>query len=60
MSFLFFKELDITFQGLIDEIKEDFSEEKIISVNSKNDSEEKQLIINNLEEKNNEYRGICC
>ena len=54
----YFKKLDITLQGLIDEIKEDFSEEKIISVNSKNDSEEKQLVINNLEEKNNEYRGV--
>ena len=31
----YFKSLDITSQGLIDEIREDFSEDKIISVNSK-------------------------
>ncbi|WP_407268080.1 DEAD/DEAH box helicase family protein [Tenacibaculum maritimum] len=54
----YFKSLDISLQGLIDEIREDFSEDKIISVNSKNDSNDKQIVINSLEDKENEYRGV--
>jgi len=54
----YFKKLNISLQGLIDELKEDFSEDKIISINSKNDSYEKQIIINRLEEKDNEYRAV--
>ncbi len=54
----YFEKLDISLQGLIDEIKEDFSEDKIISVNSKNDSNEKQIVINSLEDHNNEYRAV--
>lgn len=54
----YFKELNISLQGLIDEIKEDFSEDKIISVNSKNDTDDKQIVINSLEDNNNEYRAV--
>ncbi len=54
----YFKELDISFQGLIDEIKDDFSEDKIISINSKNDNIEKQLLINSLEKQTNEIRAV--
>ncbi len=54
----YFKELGISLENLIDEIKDDFSEEKIISVNSKNDSNEKQIVINSLEDENNEYRAV--
>lgn len=54
----YFKELKISLQGLIDEIKEDFSEDKIISVNSKNDTDDKQIVINSLEDNNNEYRAV--
>ena len=54
----YFKKLNISLQGLIDELKEDFSHEKIISINSKNDSFEKQIVINRLEEKDNEYRAV--
>ncbi|WP_262733640.1 DEAD/DEAH box helicase family protein [Gaetbulibacter sp. NE] len=54
----YFKELNISSQGLIDEIKEDFSEDKIVSVNSKNDSDEKQITINTLEDNNNEIRAV--
>ncbi|WP_417372156.1 DEAD/DEAH box helicase family protein [Gelidibacter japonicus] len=54
----YFQELDISPQGIIDEIKEDFSEDKIISVNSKNDTDEKQIVINSLEDHNNEYRAV--
>ena len=54
----YFKKLNISLQGLADEIKEDFADEKIISVNSKNDSDAKQITINTLEDFNNEYRAV--
>jgi type III restriction enzyme len=54
----YFKNLGISHQGLIDEIKENFSDDKIISVNSKNDTDEKQIVINSLEDKSNEYRAV--
>lgn len=54
----YFTSLKISSQGLIDEIREDFSEEKIISVNSKNDTGEKQIVINSLEDYENEYRAV--
>lgn len=48
----------ISLANLIEEIKEDFSEEKQISVNSKEESEVKQIAINSLEDEGNEYRVI--
>jgi type III restriction enzyme len=46
----------ISLENLIIELKEDFSEEKLISVNSKEDSEAKQLAVNSLE--TNQYRAV--
>jgi len=57
-AFTFFKDNDITFENLVREIKEDFSEEKCIAVNSKADSEEKQIKVNTLEAEHNETRVI--
>lgn len=57
-AFSYFDSLGISTSNLIDELKDDFSEEKIISVNSKNDSEQKQLVINSLEDTGNEYRVV--
>lgn len=57
-AFNFFDSLGISASNLIDELKDDFSEEKIVSVNSKNDSDVKQLIINSLEDKSNECRVV--
>ena len=57
-AFHFFKASDITNENLVREIKEDFSKEKCIAVNSKADSEEKQIKVNTLEEENNEIRVI--
>jgi type III restriction enzyme len=54
----YFESLNISYQNLIDEIKEDFSEDKIISVNSKDDTDDKQITINSLEDLDNEYRAI--
>jgi type III restriction enzyme len=49
---------NISLDNLIAEIKEDFSEDKVISVNSKEESVEKQIAVNTLEDENNEYRAI--
>jgi type III restriction enzyme len=54
----YFETNGVTIENLIQELKEDFSEDKCISVDSKSDSEEKQLIINSLEDENNEYRAV--
>lgn len=54
----YFESLNISIQSLIDELKEDFSEDKIISVNSKNDTDEKQITINSLEDIDNEFRAV--
>ncbi len=57
-AFAFFKDNAITYDNLVREIKADFSEEKCIAVNSKADSEEKQIKINTLESEHNETRVI--
>lgn len=51
-------DLHLTTQELIAEIKEDFSDEKCISVNSKEDKGTYQLQINSLEDRNNMIRCI--
>jgi type III restriction enzyme len=57
-AFAFFKDNGVTYENLVREIKEDFSEEKCIAVNSKADSEEKQIKVNTLEAEHNETRVI--
>ena len=57
-AFDYFKQERITLGNLVKEIKEDFAENKCLSVNSKDDSEEKQLIVNSLEDYCNQYRAI--
>jgi len=54
----FFEENKLSYENLALELKEDFSESRCIEVNSKNDSIEKQLILNSLEDQDNEYRAI--
>lgn len=56
--FSYFEANSISFENLIAEIKEDFGPNKCISVNSKEESEEKQIAVNTLEDPNNEYRAI--
>lgn len=48
----------ITLDNLATELKADFSEDKLIVVNSKEESEVKQLAVNSLEAPNNEYRAV--
>ncbi|TXK74537.1 DEAD/DEAH box helicase family protein [Mesonia sp. HuA40] len=56
--FKYFDSKNITTENLITELKEDFSKNNCIAVDSKNDSDEKQLIVNSLEDEDNEYRAI--
>src|SRR3989338_5384232 len=49
-AFDFLKNEGVTYEILVREIKGDFAEEKCIAVNSKEDSEEKQIIVNMLNE----------
>jgi type III restriction enzyme len=57
-AFEYFKREHITFENLVTELKEDFSEEKCMLLDSENIDEEKQLRLNSLEDKNNEIRAI--
>ncbi len=57
-AFNYFQKENITFDNLIKELQEDFSEEKIMLLDSENVDEEKQLKLNSLESKNNEIRAI--
>lgn len=57
-AFLYFDNHNITLENLLSEIQEEFGKEKCVSVNSKNDSEEKQLLVNSLEDQNNEIRVV--
>ena len=56
--FSYLEENHISLDNFVDELKEDFSEEKLISVDSKDESEAKQLAVNSLEDENNHYRAI--
>lgn len=57
-AFNYFEKRNITFDNLVTELKEDFSEEKCMLLDSNNIDEEKQLKLNSLEDKNNEIRTI--
>ena len=56
--FAYFTAHSITMENLVIELKEDFSEDKLISVNSKEESEAKQLAVNSLEDVRNEFRAV--
>jgi type III restriction enzyme len=56
--FKYFKNEGITFDNLIAELKEDFSEEKCILLDSENIDKERQIKLNSLEDYNNEIRAI--
>ena len=57
-AFAYFDNQKISLENLVAELKEDFGQTKCLSVNSKEDSEEKQLIVNSLEDKDNEVRVV--
>jgi type III restriction enzyme len=57
-AFRFFAENNISLDNLALELKSDFSEEKALSVDSKSDSEEYQILVNSLEDPSNEIRVV--
>lgn len=57
-AFDYFEENNITLENLIKELQEDFGNEKCVSVDSLSESEEKQILVNTLEDKNNEVRAV--
>ncbi|MCD6219804.1 DEAD/DEAH box helicase family protein, partial [Candidatus Calescamantes bacterium] len=56
--FNYFENEGITIENLVTELKEDFSEEKCILLDSENIDKEKQIRLNTLEDENNEIRAI--
>lgn len=56
--FQYLKEEGISYDNFITELKEDFSEEKCILLDSENIDKEKQIKLNSLEDENNEIRAI--
>ena len=57
-AFKFFEDENISLSNLILEIKYQFNEDKCIEVNNQEESEQKQIILNTLEDKDNMYRVI--
>lgn len=56
--FAWFRDSGITRPELISELKAEFGEDRSIVVNSKDDSEAKQLSVNSLESPSNPYRAV--
>ncbi|WP_022769378.1 DEAD/DEAH box helicase family protein [Butyrivibrio sp. NC2007] len=54
----FFVSNGITFDDLVTELRDDFSEEHCISANDNMDEDRKQIILNSLEDKTNPYRAV--
>lgn len=57
-AFSFFEEKGISLDNLLLELKEDFKEDNLLLVDQKDISPEKQVILNTLETKGNEYRVV--
>jgi type III restriction enzyme len=56
--FSFFEAEQITFENLIEELKLDFAPSKLITVNSKAESQQKQIALNTLEDEKNQFRAV--
>ena len=57
-AYSYFQSKGISFDMLAQELREDFSPEHCISANERKDTEEKQMILNSLEDISNPYRAI--
>lgn len=57
-AYAYFKANKISFDQLAQELKDDFSLEHCISVNADKEAEDKQLLLNSLEDDSNPYRAI--
>ncbi len=56
--YAYFRKKGISFDMLANELREDFSEEHCISANDDKEAEEKQVLLNSLEDDTNPYRAI--
>lgn len=57
-AFNYFEREGISLSNLALELKEDFTEEKCVSVDSINDAEENQILVNTLEDASNPIRAV--
>lgn len=57
-AFKYFTDHDVTPEILAAELRDDFSEAHCVSVNDDKDAENKQLLLNSLEDPDNPYRAI--
>lgn len=57
-AFLYFESKGITFDELAQELKEDFGEAHIISANDDKEADDRQLMLNSLEDHGNPYRAV--
>lgn len=57
-AFQFFESQKITLANLVAEIKNDFAPEKCLTVDEDKDLEQKQILLNSLEDPDNEIRAI--
>lgn len=57
-AFKYFSDNGISAETLAAELRDDFSEEHCISVNSDSDASKNQILLNSLEDANNPYRAI--
>jgi len=56
--FHFFDDNEITINNLIDELKIDFKEERCLSIDSNEEKDINQILVNSLEDKDNEIRAV--
>lgn len=54
----YFQKKNISYDALAQELKEEFSSERCISMNDPGEAEKVQLIVNSLEDKSNPYRAV--
>ena len=57
-AFAYFADKGISLEHLVQELKEEFSEQHCVSVNDDKDADSKQLALNSLEDTDNPYRAI--
>lgn len=57
-AFAYFQQQDISLENLAQEIRVEFAPQKCLTVNSRSESEEKQLLVNSLEDHDNEIRVV--
>lgn len=57
-AFSYFESQNINLEDLASELRQDFDENRTVIVNSKDESEAKQILVNSLEEHGNEIRVV--